>query len=944
MLTSHSFTHGGTTFQVTSLLRSQLGGNETLTFTTDQLFNMRAWTLYLDGRRFAGTDSTNRFRGTLSWLNPGFTWTSGQTVDVRLTGPPPAPVFQSAVVDGTTLTLTFSHTLDAGSKPAPGAFHVTVNDARRNVASGGVAVSGNKVRLTLASAVSFGDTVKVRYTKPAAAPLTGSGGAVETFADQDVSIMGKLVGNTGQSTDGSSPIRINIAQQFTTGGNAAGYTLTSVTFPASGLVSAALAELAIESSGTNNRPGGTLGTLAITHDGSTVTGTSAEGIDLDANTTYFVVLISTQTGSTAYGRTDSDNEDAGAASGWSIGDGSLWKTNSQSIWSTSDQSWKIAIHGAINAAGGAGGNSDPPGGGPTGNSDPQGGGGPGGQSGSDEEPSTPASVSDVDVTSSPRANATYRSGETIQVTLTFSETVDVDTAGGTPRLKIDMDPAEWGEKWASYDSGSGTANLTFTHEVVEPNISTQGIAVLANTLDLNGGTIQSGDTDADLDHTGLAHDADHKVDWRPQAPDVTDVQVTSDAGSDHTYALGDVIRISVTFDEAVDVDTSGGAPRLKIDMDPAEWGEKWASYDSGSGTANLTFTHEVVEPNISTQGIAVLANTLQLNGGDIESVATDTDARLSHDGRAHDSEHKVDWRQSGGGEGGPVGTSDPPGGASGNGGGAEGGGGQSGSEEEQSDPATVSGVNVTSSPQADATYGLGETIQVTLTFSENVDVTGTPRLKIDMDPAEWGEKWAAYQSGSGTATLTFTHTVAEPNISTQGIAVLENSLDLNGGTIQSSGVAANLDHDPLAHDASHKVDWRLPLASVTDVSITSDPGADDTYGLNDVISITLTFSKTVDVDTTGGAPRLKIDMDPAEWGEKWAAYASGSGTATLTFSHTVVEPNISTQGIAVLSNTLDLNGGTIQSDGLAALLAHTGRAHDAEHKVDWNISEGSPGS
>ena len=68
-------------------------------------------------------------------------------------------------------------------------------------------------------------------------------------------------------------------------------------------------------------------------------------------------------------------------------------------------------------------------------------------------------------------------------------------------------------------------------------------------------------------------------------------------------------------------------------MDPAEWGEKWASLrHGGSGTATLTFTHTVVEPNVSTQGIAVLENTLQLNGGGIQSKATDADANLSHDG------------------------------------------------------------------------------------------------------------------------------------------------------------------------------------------------------------------------------------------------------------------------------------------------------------------------
>ena len=249
-------------------------------------------------------------------------------------------------------------------------------------------------------------------------------------------------------------------------------------------------------------------------------------------------------------------------------------------------------------------------------------------------------ITAVEITSDPGPGNTYGIGDTIRVQVTFSETVDVT---GTPRLKIDMDPAEWGEKWASYDSGSGTTALVFTYTVVEPNISTQGIAVVENTLELNGGTIRSGDVDAALTHTGRAHDANHKVYWPLDVVD--EVEVTSDAGSDNTYALGDAIRITVTFDEAVDVDTSGGAPRLKIDMDPAEWGEKWASYDSGSGTTALVFTYTVVEPNISTQGIAVVENSLELNGGSIQ-LAADEDADLAHYGLGHDANHKVDWRPS----------------------------------------------------------------------------------------------------------------------------------------------------------------------------------------------------------------------------------------------------------------------------------------------------------
>ena len=74
-----------------------------------------------------------------------------------------------------------------------------------------------------------------------------------------------------------------------------------------------------------------------------------------------------------------------------------------------------------------------------------------------------------------------------------------------------------------------------------------------------------------------------------------------------------------------------------------------------------------------------------------------------------------------------------------------GAGGNSGSE-----PASATGVAVVSSAGADKTYGLGEKIQVRATLDETVDVTGSPRLKIKMDP-RWGEFWAGYESGRGTA-------------------------------------------------------------------------------------------------------------------------------------------------------------------------------------------------
>ncbi len=128
---------------------------------------------------------------------------------------------------------------------------------------------------------------------------------------------------------------------------------------------------------------------------------------------------------------------------------------------------------------------------------------------------------------------------------------------------------------------------------------------------------------------------------------------------------------------------------------------------------------------------------------------------------------------------------------------------------------SVTGVAIWSTPSLDRddsgtpeTYGLSEKIRVQVTFSEAVTVTGAPRLTIKMDP-NYGEFPANYETGSGSTNLIFAHTVVDPNISSVGIAVLENTLELNGGTIRAGSANALLGHSGLAHDAGHKVDHRV---------------------------------------------------------------------------------------------------------------------------------------
>ena len=67
---------------------------------------------------------------------------------------------------------------------------------------------------------------------------------------------------------------------------------------------------------------------------------------------------------------------------------------------------------------------------------------------------------------------------------------------------------------------------------------------------------------------------------------------------------------------------------------------------------------------------------------------------------------------------------------------------------------TVTGV---SSTAANVSYKVGDVIPITVTFSANVTVTGTPQLTLETGSTD---VVVDYTSGNGTSTLTFNYTVA----------------------------------------------------------------------------------------------------------------------------------------------------------------------------------------
>ena len=154
------------------------------------------------------------------------------------------------------------------------------------------------------------------------------------------------------------------------------------------------------------------------------------------------------------------------------------------------------------------------------------------------------------VQSSNWASGVYRIGDEVEVTVTFSEDV---TVIGSPQLELAIGSSN---RTAEYESTDGSA-VVFGYTVAEGDTDSDGIAIGANKLKLNGGTIKDGaDNDANLSHNALAAQDGHKVDGvRPRLQGL--YFAASSGGSDGAYSAGEtlIIRGCTTL---MKVGTTGG--------------------------------------------------------------------------------------------------------------------------------------------------------------------------------------------------------------------------------------------------------------------------------------------------------------------------------------------------------------------------------------------------
>ena len=233
----------------------------------------------------------------------------------------------------------------------------------------------------------------------------------------------------------------------------------------------------------------------------------------------------------------------------------------------------------------------------------------------------------------------YLQGQFINILVTFDAGVVVT---GSPQIFLDSDTI--GKM--TYFGGTGSQVLLFSYATTAGDVDNVGFGLKANSLVLNGGTINSmNGTPATLTHLGIARSATRKL--GPTAPAVT-TTVTTVATTATTVATTATTVAATTTTTTV---ASSSAPKI-TSVAFKEPGGKWIpgqnvqvrvifdlpvvitgspyisvlsdainklTYLEGSGGVSLIFSYTVISGDIDNTGVGIAANSIVLNSGTLKS-------------------------------------------------------------------------------------------------------------------------------------------------------------------------------------------------------------------------------------------------------------------------------------------------------------------------------------
>ena len=205
------------------------------------------------------------------------------------------------------------------------------------------------------------------------------------------------------------------------------------------------------------------------------------------------------------------------------------------------------------------------------------------------------------------------------------------TASNTDIADTDGLPTSFAYQWVRVDGSdetdiSGTTSDTYTLAAADEG---KKIKVVVSFTDIFGGeetvTSDAFPSSSTVQQTGSGTQG-------AEAPTITGSPALSEAGADSAWTADETVDVTLTFSEAVTVDTTGGTPSIGLDLGGTE--SRRAPYLRGSGTTEIVFGYTLTTTDGSHTSMLVPIDSLALNGGAIRSQATSADAALSHNGAA----------------------------------------------------------------------------------------------------------------------------------------------------------------------------------------------------------------------------------------------------------------------------------------------------------------------
>ena len=258
------------------------------------------------------------------------------------------------------------------------------------------------------------------------------------------------------------------------------------------------------------------------------------------------------------------------------------------------------------------------------------------------------------------------------------------------------------------------------------------------------------------------------------APTITGIEFVSTPPQSQcggrAYVEGDIIRVGVSFSEAVTVDTTSGTPKLALRMCGYD---RDATLDTtSSGTSRLEFTRTVANDDWACDGQSpsFRSGALTLEGGTIRSSATQTDADLANAPVPNIiGEHLVANR-------------------------------------------VHTGIRISSTPANGHTFGIGETVEIALKVgSAGVAGGSGQRLGLrlgDGSDVPANRREAMLERGTSSTEVPYRYTVEEGDEDTDGVSIGRDAIRFNGGSFQYGTPNARMAqcNEPLGPFASRKVD------------------------------------------------------------------------------------------------------------------------------------------